>query len=186
MRIETFDPPDVETEALHSRDTGRPPTRLSTALRLFEEMTTAVFFLTMFVTIIAGIAFRMVFDTPLVWTVGVSTLAFIGVVLIGSIPLNRDEGHIAFDLVYERTLPVAQVGARLFSDLLIIVPFAMAIGPTIRYLSFLHDERVPGIGLPFSVAFSPFLIFLVGSVLHRLVRMFREIRGLYSRRRSAR
>lgn len=154
----------------------------NSALRRVEEITTGILFLGMFATIVVGVAFRLLLDAPLVWTVGVSTLTFIGVVMIGSLPLHRDNGHICFDLVYLLLPRRVQLVGRLASDLLIIVPFAMAVVPTARYLAFMHDERVPGVGLPFSVGFAPFLVFLVGTVLHRSARMIRELRDLRTSR----
>ncbi|NED96521.1 TRAP transporter small permease [Phytoactinopolyspora alkaliphila] len=158
----------------------RDKQRVSHGVRLIrglEETATAVLFIAMFVTVIAGVASRYVFDQPLVWTVSISTLAFIAVITIGSGPLHRDDDHIAFDLVYRRLPPAAQFASRIGSDLLIVVPFSLAIWPTVRYLQFMGAERVPGVGVPFSIAFSPFLVFLVATVLHRLVRLFADLRA---------
>jgi TRAP-type C4-dicarboxylate transport system permease small subunit len=182
MRVETKKGSRAAGWATPERDTRRR--RGAGYLRRVEEGCTAILFLGMFVTIIVGVAFRLLLNAPLVWTVAVSTLAFIGVVMIGSLPLHRDDGHICFDLVYLLLPERVQLGARLASDLLVIVPFAIAIVPTAQYLAFLHDELVPGVGIPFSIAFSPFLVFLVGTVLHRTARMIRELRGLPAGRRS--
>jgi TRAP-type C4-dicarboxylate transport system permease small subunit len=184
MRIETRRAPRAVLRGADPEDSRWG--RWACCLRRIEEVSTGVLFLGMFFTIVVGVAFRMLLNTPLVWTVAVSTLAFIGVVTIGSLPLNRDDGHISFDIVYLMLPGTAQLTARLVSDVLIIVPFAVAIVPTARYLAFLHDEIVPGVGIPFSIAYSPFLIFLVGTVLHRSSRAIRELRQLVDSRRAAR
>lgn len=157
-------------------DTGGATRRKGVVERV-EEGVSIAFFVAMFVTVIVGIFWRYVLDTPLIWTVNAATIAFIWVIMIGSGPPNRDNEHIQFDLVYKRRSPATRRVLRIVGNLLIIVPFAVAIPHTIDYLRFVRGNKVTGLDLTFDWAYGGVLIFLVATIAHRGRLLLADLRG---------
>ena len=142
-----------------------------------EEAASMAFFALMFGTVIIGVFWRYVLDAPLLWTVNLATIAFIWVVMIGSGLPNRDEEHIQFDLVYERVSLRVQRWFRILGNLLIIVPFVVAIPATVDYVRFVGDSKVTGLDLTFDWAYAGIVVFLVATVLHRGRALLADLRG---------
>lgn len=162
---------------------GRKSSYASTTvaiLRRLDAAVTGALFLTMFFAIVIGVAARELLDAPVIWTVNVSTIAFIGAVMIGSGALPRDGGHVTFDLLYAKFSPTWKIMARLAGNAIIIVPFAAAVPGTIDYLQFQADAKVPGVGLNFGIAFLPFLLFLLITVVHRVALTVMDLKELRS------
>lgn len=157
------------------------PSRRGRIERL-EEFATATFFTVMFATLLAGVFWRYVLNRPLVWTVGVSTLGFIWAALVGSGLCDRDDGHVQFDLVYNRFSERTQTICRMVGNGIIVVTFALVVPGTLSYLQFVHRQRVVGLPLRFSWAYAVVLLFLLSTILHRGKLLWVDVRGLLGRR----
>lgn len=142
------------------------PSRPSIVQRV-EESVTIAFFCVMFLTVLAAVFFRFVVNDPLVWTTGVATAAYIWVLTVGAGLSNRDDDHIQFDLLYETFPPRGQLAARILGNLLIIVPFAIAIPGALDFLEFAAFDSIPGTFIHFNWAYGGLLVLLVATILHR-------------------
>ena len=177
----THVPPEVpDLDVLIAEALG--PQRPKGAVERIEEGVTVAFFLVMFATIVIGVFWRYVLDSPLIWTVNVATVAFIWVIMVGSGLANRDDEHIQFDLLYMRMPIGARRWARVLGNLLIIVPFAIAIPHTIDYLRFVRGNKVTGVNLTFDWAYGCVLIFLVATILHRGRLLLSDLRSDWQER----
>ena len=161
---------------LPEADVAGPPRRKRFAERI-EEGVSGLMFLLMFLTLTVGVFWRYVLDDPLLWTVNLGTIAFIWTVMVANGLPNWDDEHIQFDLVYNRMPPALQRWARIASNALIIVTFAIAIPGSISYLRFVRGNEVTGLGLTFDYAFGGILVFLVLTVLHRGRLLVRDLRS---------
>jgi TRAP-type C4-dicarboxylate transport system permease small subunit len=153
-------------------------------LERIEEALTMVFFIAMFLSVLAAVFWRYVLDDPLIWTVNAATIAFIWAVLIGSGLPNWTDEHIQFDLLYDAMPPGMQRGSRILGNLLIIVTFSMAIPATVDYLSFVADDSVTGLPLTFNWAYAVILWFLVTTVLHRARLLLRDVQAMATKIRQ--
>lgn len=167
----------MSLEGVEYEDDWAPPPRRKPLVERVEESVTIAFFLLMFVTLVIGVFWRYVLNAPLIWTVNLGTLAFIWVVMIGSGLPNWDDSHIQFDLVYDRMSRRWQRWSRIVGNLIVIIPFAVAIPGTIHYLAFVRDDKVTGLPLNFMVGYGCVLVFLVATVLHRGRLLVRDLRG---------
>jgi len=150
-----------------------------------EELSAAIFFGGMLITVLVGIFWRFVLESPLVWTVNVSTLCFMWAVLLGSPLSDRKDNHLQFDLLYLAVPARVQFGFRLFGNILLIGAFVLIIPPTYDYLLSIGGRTVTGVPwLNFSWAYSVFLIFLVLTVASRMRLLIADIHLLTSRRRT--
>lgn len=150
-------------------------------LEQVESGVTIVFFLVMFGTLLLGVLYRYVLDDPLVWTMGVATAAYVWIITLGAGLANWDDDHIQVDLLYERYPSGVQTLARIVGNLLIVVPFAIAVPGTVAYLRFVHPVDVTGTSIPQSFAFAGMLVFLVVTVLHRGRLLLQDLRSLRRR-----
>jgi len=167
-------PPD---ESLTGLETGPPPAFLPRVVQHFEEVTSVAFFAVMLATVLVGVFFRFVLSSPLVWTVGVSSSAFLWTASISAGLGHRNDGHIQFDLVYEK-LPIRlQRWARALGHLLIASTFVAAILGTIDFLAFMQGNKVTGTSIGFGWAFAGLLYFFVMTPVHRLVLLIEDIRS---------
>jgi TRAP-type C4-dicarboxylate transport system permease small subunit len=144
-----------------------------------EEAAAALFFGVMFATLVAGVIWRYAFNRPLLWTVGVSTLGFIWAALIGSGLSDRDDGHIQFDLVYNRVSERVQTAFRIVGNAIIVVTFLAVVPATVSYLDFMSRSRVVGLRwLSFDWAYLIIGVFFVTTALHRGRLLVRDVRSL--------
>lgn len=146
------------------------------SLKSIQDIAATAAFLGMFSVIVLGIVMREIVQTPLVWTVAVSTILYIWTILLGSGVVDRDRTHIAFDVVYEMLPAWWQFGCRVVGDLLLAVTFGMLVFPTIEYLDYMSRRTVPDLPwLSYQVAFSIFVIFAVLVVVYRTWSVVHEI-----------
>jgi TRAP-type C4-dicarboxylate transport system permease small subunit len=155
---------------LHGHDVGgeweEPPLpRLGRLLRV-EEAVAVLFFVVMFVAVLAGVIWRFAF-VPLLWTLSASLVGFMWSSLAGASLLHQTDEHIHFDLVYNRLSPRAQRWCRLSGNALIVITFAMCIPPVLDYLASL--DGIPVVGMPITnrEAFAILAWFLLATVIHR-------------------
>lgn len=149
-----------------------------------EELSAALFFGGMLITVLVGIFWRFVLESPLVWTVNVSTLCFMWAVLLGSPLSDRRDNHLQFDLLYKVVPPRVQLAFRLFGNTLLVGVFLFILPATLDYLLSVGGRTVTGVPwLNFTWAYSVFLIFLVLTIASRGRLLFADIHMLASRPR---
>lgn len=149
-----------------------------------EEVSAALFFGGMLITVLVGIFWRFVLESPLVWTVNVSTLCFMWAVMLGSPLSDRRDNHLQFDLVYKVVPPRVQLAFRLFGNTLLVGAFLFILPATLEYLLSVGGRTVTGVPwLNFTWAYSVFLVFLVLTVASRGRLLFADIHMLFSKPR---
>jgi TRAP-type C4-dicarboxylate transport system permease small subunit len=132
-----------------------------------EESVTIGFFLITFTVVLLGVVSRYVFNDPIVWTIGVATASYIWVLSVGAGLSNRDDDHIQFDLIYDYFSTNGKLWARILGNLLIIVPFALAIPGTLTFLEFVAPDRIGGTSISYFWAYAAMLVLLIATILHR-------------------
>jgi TRAP-type C4-dicarboxylate transport system permease small subunit len=148
-----------------------------------EELSAAIFFAGMIITVLVGIFWRFVLESPLVWTINVSTLCFMWAVLLGSPLSDRKDKHLQFDLLYRIVPARVQLAFRLFGNTLLVAVFLVILPATLRFLLDVGGRTVTGVPwLNFSWAYSVFLIFLVLTVVSRMRLLLADLRMLSPRR----
>ena len=149
-----------------------------------EELSAALFFGGMLITVLAGIFWRFVLESPLVWTVNISTLCFMWAVLLGSPLSDRRDNHLQFDLLYKVVPPRVQLAFRLFGNALLVGAFVFILPSTLEYLLSVGGRTVTGVPwLNFTWAYRVFLVFLVLTIASRGRLLFADIHMLASRPR---
>lgn len=154
-------------------------------LERLEEISAAVFFSGMMITVLVGIFWRFVLESPLVWTINVSTLCFMWAVLLGSPLSDWEDNHLQFDLLYLAVPARMQSAFRIFGNVLLIGTFLLIMPATLSYLQSVGGRTVTGVPwLNFTWAYSVFFVFLVLTVVGRMRLLIADLRALRTDRRE--
>lgn len=153
-------------------------------LERLEIVLSGVAFLAMFIVIALGVLFRYVLHDPLTWSVSVATSLFIWTTMItAGLPHWADE-HIQFDVLYVRFGPKAQRWARIAGNVIIIVPAAIVIPASFRYLLFIQPERISGLNLSLTWGFAGIAYFFITTVIHRFRLLLQDLLELVAEHRT--
>ena len=130
----------------------------------------------LFLTFVVQVVARFVFGRPLAWSDELIVVLYIAMVFWSAATLLKERQHVMFDLVYAALPPqgrraMALVGALLMVGLMgVLLPYAF------DYVRFMHRESTAVLGLPFSLVFAPFLLFVLAVVLMYLRKGWRLMR----------
>lgn len=138
-------------------------------------------FVVMFLVFVAEIVARYVFNSPLMWTYEVSTLAYTWTIMIGACYAARKRAHITFDLVYDTLSPKNRLITEALGNLAIVLFFAIALYPSFDFISFSKVTKTPVLLIPMNIGFAPFLLFLVLVSGHLLHGVWRNIVALVNK-----
>jgi TRAP-type C4-dicarboxylate transport system permease small subunit len=138
----------------------------------------AAVFLILFVAFLINIFFRYVVKYPLNWTFEVSVNAFVIVGLLAGCIAYRMEDHVAFDLLYVKLKPKGQNILRIFSGILIVVFFTIAIPFFIEYLWKIRGESTSILKIPFYIIFSSLPIMMISADIRAAYRLVMDFKAL--------
>lgn len=167
VTAEEAPPPEVVLHGIEGTSAAPPLTGVAKVIHLIEDSLARTFFLLMFITLIVGVFWRFVLDQPLTWTVNVSVLAFLWMVLIGAGLPNWADDHIQFDLLYERFGRRTQLVLQVIGNLAIVAPCAMILPSSIEYIGSLSEQSVTGTPFTFATGFAVVVAFFAATALHR-------------------
>jgi TRAP-type C4-dicarboxylate transport system permease small subunit len=133
----------------------------------------ATLFALLFFTFVLQVGARFLFDRPLAWSDELVVILYIAMVFWSAAVLMKEREHVMFDLVYA-ALPrqgqrvMALLGAVLMAGLMgVLLPYAF------DYVRFMHREPTAVLGVPFSIVFAPFLLFVAALVVMYLRKAWR-------------
>ena len=132
----------------------------------------------MFMTFVAQILWRYVFNDPLAWSVELCLTLWLWTVSWGSSFCVRDQEQVRFDMLY---LAVPEEVQRLFaaiSALAIIVAMIASLPGTYDYVSFLKIKKSGTLRIPLAYIFSIYLMFIGSLVVTYVWRLKKIIQGL--------
>ena len=139
------------------------------------EAVAAGVFALLFLTFVVQVGMRFLFNRPLAWSDELIMILYILMVFWGAATLLKERDHVMLDLVYAALPPGGQrvfalVGAALMAALLLVL-----LPEAYDYVRFMQRESTPVLGVPFSIVFAPFVLFVVlvaWRYVVKLVRLF--------------
>jgi TRAP-type C4-dicarboxylate transport system permease small subunit len=138
-------------------------------------------FAALFLTFIAQITARFVFDRPLPWTDELAVILYVWVILWAAAFMVPARDHVVFDLVYNAMGPRTRRGMGLAGSVMIGSLAAYALPGSWDYVRFMAREGTPVLGVPFIWVFVPFVLLLLALA----VRSVLEVAALLRRRTGA-
>lgn len=145
-------------------------------LQQVAEAVAAAIFALLFLTFVVQVSARFVFNRPMAWSDELIVVLYIAMVFWTAATLLKEREHVMFDLLYAALPPrgrraLALTGAALMAALMgVLLPYAF------DYVRFMHRESTAVMGIPFSLVFAPFLLFVLAVAwmyLHKCWRLLR-------------
>lgn len=153
------------------------PTKIASWLRRRAENVAVILLAGVFVTFLLQIAFRYLLAWPVGWTLEVSTLAWMWLVLWGAAFVVRERDEIRFDIVYS-LLP-----DRLRRIFIVVTAlalggiFAVSLPAVVDYVTFMRVESASYIDVRLDYLFSIYVIFALAVIVRCLWRIRAALRG---------
>jgi TRAP-type C4-dicarboxylate transport system permease small subunit len=140
--------------------------------RIAQAVAAALFGL-LFVTFVFQVGARLVFDRPLAWSDELVVILYIAMVFWSAAVLLKEREHVMFDLVYAALPPQGQRVMALLGAVLMVGLMALLLPYAFDYVRFMHREPTAVLGVPFSIVFAPFLLFVLALVVMYLHKAWR-------------
>lgn len=130
-----------------------------------------------FVTFLLQILFRYVLGWPVGWTLEVSTLLWMWLVLWGAAFVVAERDEIRFDLIYTSVSERIRRGFTVMTAIVFVGLFVAAMPDVIGYVTFMKVESASYIDVRLDYLFSIYVIFAVAMIVRYLMLMWQAIRG---------
>ena len=145
-------------------------------IQVAEAVAAGVFAL-LFLTFVVQVGMRFLFNRPLAWSDELIMILYILMVFWGAATLLKERDHVMLDLVYAALPPGGQrvfalLGAALMAALLLVL-----LPEAFDYVRFMQRESTPVLGIPFSIVFAPFVLFVVLVAWRYVVKLVRLLGG---------
>ncbi len=150
-------------------------------LDLFEIYIPSVAFSVMFVVFILQIFFRYFLNNPLTWPYEITIFGFIWTAILGACYARRLGIHVVFGIIYDMLKPFWQLIFRLSANGLVFISFIIAFYPTYKYISFMSFQKSTVLQIPFSIAFSPYMVFTILILGHTAYDLVIDFKKLFKR-----
>jgi TRAP-type C4-dicarboxylate transport system permease small subunit len=132
-------------------------------------------FAAMFGAFVIQVVTRYLLRSPAGWTSEFATLAYVWVVFFAAAFVLGEREHIAFDMLYHAARPAKRRILALAQSVILLVTFLIALPGAVDYVTFMSRERTWILQIPFSLAFSCFILFMVMVILRSGLRIWRLI-----------
>lgn len=153
-------------------------------LDLVELYIPIIAFTVMFLAFILSIFYRYVLRSPLTWPHETQVLGFLWTAVLGATYARRKGVHVKFTLIYEHSSPRTQAITRIVGNGLIALIFLISLYPSYDYVMFMSFQRTTVLRIPFSIAYFPYVVFLVLIVAHSVHDVIKDILQLRRERKS--
>jgi len=150
---------------------------LATWLGRRAENVAAALLAIVFVSFILQIAFRYLLGWPVGWTLEVSTLAWMWLVLWGAAFVVRERDDIRFDILYSSVPDRLRRGFAVVTGVALAGIFAVSLPAVVDYVTFMKVERASYIGLRLDYLFSIYVLFALAVIVRSLYRAWAAAKG---------
>ena len=147
-------------------------------LDILEIYSPAVLFMILFICFLVGIFFRYVVKNPQSWSFELSTVAFLGSVILAGCLADRHGEHISFDMIYDRRSEKTKTIMRIISNALVFVFLGVAFPASVRFILSFNNLTTPIMKIPQTLVFCCFPVLLVDLIIRSGVRLVMDIRKL--------
>jgi C4-dicarboxylate transporter, DctQ subunit len=131
----------------------------------------------MFVSFLAQIIFRYVFNFPIGWSSELSVICWLYMVLLGSAFWLKESDEIRFDLVSGALGPKGRRVLAFFVAVAATVLFAMALPATIKYVAFMKVESSSYLKIRLDLLYSVYVVFAVAVIVRYAWAIVGILRG---------
>lgn len=136
---------------------------------IIELYIPALCMMLLFAAFLIGIISRYVLKDPQSWTYELSTVCFLNMVIASWPYVQRNHGHIAFDMVYERQGEKTKCAMRILGNGMIVFSAAALLPAVFHYLYDMKDLTTQVIHMPRWLVFSCLFVSILLSGLRAII-----------------
>lgn len=131
-------------------------------------------FAVLFLTFIYATCMRYLFNRPVGWAIDVELGCYIWLVLFSASYVMRIDKHVRFTIVYDLLNDKVKWLFRLVSNLMIIIPFSLLLGPAAKYISNLRTIST-ALQLPLKFYYAPILWFICSVIIYAARDLIKDL-----------
>lgn len=146
-------------------------------LRRLAESVAVALLATVFISFVLQIVFRYVLGWPVGWTLEVSTLAWMWLVLWGAAFVVTERDEIRFDILYSAVSDRVRRGFAIATSLALVALFVGSFPAVVDYVTFMRVEKASYIGVRLDYLFSIYILFALALIVRNLWLCWRAIKG---------
>jgi C4-dicarboxylate transporter, DctQ subunit len=146
-------------------------------LRRRAENIAAALLATVFISFILQIVFRYVLNWPVGWTLEVSTLAWMWLVLWGAAFVVTEQDEVRFDILYSAVADRYRRGFVVVTSIALAGLFAVSFPAVVDYVEFMRREHASYIDVRLDYLFSVYLVFALAGIVRYLWLGWKAIIG---------
>jgi C4-dicarboxylate transporter, DctQ subunit len=151
--------------------------RIARWLRRRAENVAVILLATVFICFILQIVFRYLLGWPVGWTLEVSTLAWMWLVLWGAAFVVTERDEIRFDILYSAVSNRLRRGFAIATAVALVGLFVWSLPAVVDYVTFMRVEKASYIGVRLDYLFSVYILFALAVIVRYLWLCLRAIRG---------
>ncbi len=141
---------------------------------IIEIYIPSVTFSMMFITFVIQTIARYVFKHQLSWTNEIITFGFCWTSILGACYAMRVRSHITFPLLYDLLPKKIGIALCMIGNAIIIIFFSIIIIPSFDFIKSMSVHKTPILKIPTPVLYSPFLYFLLSSIMYSISDMRKD------------
>jgi TRAP-type C4-dicarboxylate transport system permease small subunit len=146
-------------------------------LRRLAEHVLAGLLGVMFFAFMVQIVFRYFFNLPTGWTIELTVVTWLWMVLWGAAFVVKESEEIRIDLVTSIVGPRARLAMAILVSVAIVVLYSISLPATYSYVSFMKVEKSSYLKIPMNWLFSIYVLFLVAAIARYLWILSQLLRG---------
>jgi C4-dicarboxylate transporter DctQ subunit len=151
--------------------------RLASWLRRRAEDVLAALLGVMFFAFVVQIVFRYVFNLPIGWTIELTVITWLWLVLWGAAFVVKESEEIRIDLVTSMVGRRARLVMALAAGVAIVALYAVSLPASWSYVTFMKVESSAYLKIPMSWLYSIYLLFVVAVIVRYLWLLAQMVRG---------
>lgn len=131
----------------------------------------------MFAAFMIQIVARYLFNFPIGWTIELTVVTWLWLVLWGAAFVAKESEEIRIDLITNMVGRRARIVLGIITAVAVIVLFSISLPGTISYVSFMKVEKTAYLKIPFNWLFSIYVAFVVAIIVRYVWLLSRLLRG---------
>ena len=153
----------------------------SKLLDVYELYIPMVLFAIVFVMYVVMIFYRYIAHKQVSTLVEWSQVLYVICAMMAAPYGGRTDKHAVFPLLYDKISKTGQLISRILGSIIIVGVSAMMIHPTIESIQFIGIKKTALLKIPFDILYTPFLIFIVLTMIYYGLRLIKDIRLLFTK-----
>lgn len=142
----------------------------------FEIYISTAAFIILFISYVVLITYRYIFHASMAWLFELNVIAFVWCGILAASYGSRAGTSIVFTVVYDLFSEKLKLIVRLIGNLFVFIMFFVTLPYAYNAVAFMSNSMTPIMKIPFSIIYSPFVIFMVLTVIHNAALTVKDMK----------